>query len=366
IVPGNNLVYTLEVRNLGPSTAVQVAVSDATPTGLNLVSVSGACDTFPCVLGDVPPGPQPQIVTVTFAVPLGYKAPDPIANTALVVSGTPDPNSSNNSSTVQTPVNTAADIAVTKTVTPATASVGGTVTFTVTATNNGPNQATGVVITDVLPAGLSLVSFSPAQGSYVARQGTWTVGTLANGASTQLTLVAQVTQSGTITNVATKTAENEVDPDPSNDSGTATINPATINPTTLPPADVGLLKSVDNPTPSVGNLVTFTVTATNFGPGNATGVVVTDLLPAGLALQSAGPSQGAYDQATGVWTVGDIANAASATLTLAAQVTASRPLVNAARKTAQTEPDPNPANDRASAVVNGAGTASVSVAKSVS
>src|SRR5262249_38287281 len=205
----------------------------------------------------------------------------------------------------------AADIAVTKTVTPATASVGDTVTFTVTATNNGPNQASGVVITDVLPAGLSLVSFSPVQGSYVASQGTWTVGTLANGASTQLTLVARATQSGTITNVATKTAENEVDPNPSNDSGTATINP-----TTPPPADVGLLKTVDNPTRSVGDPVTFTVTAMNFGPGNATGVVVTDLLPAGLAFQSAAP-QGAYDQATGVWTVGDIANGASATLTLA-------------------------------------------------
>src|SRR5262249_58511044 len=67
-----------------------------------------------------------------------------------------------------------------------------------------------------------------------------------------------------------------------------------------------------------------------------------------------------------VWTVDDIATGASATLTLVAKVTASGPLVNAAHKTAQTEPDPNPANDRSSAVVNGAGTASVSVAKSVS
>src|SRR5262249_55472612 len=150
----------------------------------NLVSVSGACDAFPCVLGDIPPNDPPRIVTVTFAVPLGYTTPDPIVNTALATSGTPDPDSSNNTKTVPTPVNTAADIAVTKTVTPATASVGDTVTYTVTATNNGPNQASGVVITDVLPAGLSLVSFSPAQGTYVASEGAWTVGTLANGTST--------------------------------------------------------------------------------------------------------------------------------------------------------------------------------------
>ena len=167
--------------------------------------------------------------------------PDPIVNTAVVASATPDPDPSNNTSTAQTPLNTAADIAVTKSVSPATATVGDTVTFTVTATNNGPNQATGVVITDVLPAGLNLVSFSPSQGSYIASQGTWTIGTLANGASTQLTLVAQVAQSGAITNVATKTAGNEPDPNTSNDSGTATLNPTT------PPADVGLLKTVDKP-----------------------------------------------------------------------------------------------------------------------
>src|SRR5262249_55904865 len=160
-----------------------------------------------------------------------------------------------------------------------------------------PNQASGVVITDVLPAGLSLVSFSPAQGTYVASEGAWTVGTLANGTSTHLTLVARVTQSGTITNVATKTAGNEVDPNPSNDSGTATLNPST----SPPPADVGLQKTVDNASPAVGDIVTFAVTATNFGPGNATGVVVTDLLPTGLAFQSAVPSHGTYDRATGVW-----------------------------------------------------------------
>ena len=67
--------------------------------------------------------------------------------------------------------------------------VGETVTFTVRAINRGPSPATGVVITDALPAGLTLITPTPSQGTYAG--GVWTVGSLAAPAVATLTLVAQ-------------------------------------------------------------------------------------------------------------------------------------------------------------------------------
>ena len=69
---------------------------------------------------------------------------------------------------------------------------------------------------------------------------------------------------------------------------------------------------------TVGSNVTFTITASNLGPSNATGVQVTDLLPAGLTFVSAVPSQGTYTSGTGVWNIGALVSGSSATLSLAA------------------------------------------------
>ena len=71
-------------------------------------------------------------------------------------------------------------------------------------------------------------------------------------------------------------------------------------------------------TPEEGDTVTFDITVTNNGPGDATNVNLTDLLPPGLtatALNGA-ITQGTYDATTGLWTIGSLANGASATLTL--------------------------------------------------
>jgi uncharacterized repeat protein (TIGR01451 family) len=358
-VPGNDIVYTLVVHNAGPSSAVDVSVNDPTPLGLGFVSTAGDCTTaFPCQFGTLQPG-ESRMITATYMVPLGYTAPNPILNTASIVDATPDPNQGNRSSTSQTPVNLNADVAVLKSVTPTSALVGDTVTLFVSVLNNGPNQASSVVITDVLPAGMTFVSASPQQGSYDQSSGHWQVGDLENGASATLTMTATITQAGTITNTATKTAANEPDPNSSNDSAVATLNAAAA-------ADVAIQKTVDNPTPAVGKNVTFTVTATNTGPSDATDVAVTDAL-AGLTLVSATPSQGTYDDATGVWTIGALPFLApSATLTLVASVTTPGSLVNTAFKRDQTEDDPNPANDQSTVSLNAVDKADIQVTKAIS
>src|SRR6185436_15181845 len=90
--------------------------------------------------------------------------------------------------------------------------VGATVTFTLTATNSGPSNATGVVVQDVLPAGLVYVS-DDGGGAYNAGSGAWTIGTFPRGATATLHLSARVTTAGTLTNVAEVRTSSVPDPD---------------------------------------------------------------------------------------------------------------------------------------------------------
>ncbi len=116
-------------------------------------------------------------------------------------------------------------------------------------------------------------------------------------------------------------------------------------------ADIRVTKSVSDATPAVGTNVTFTIAAQNLGPNNATGVQVRDVLPAGLTLVSATPSQGTYT--SGIWNIGSLSIGATATLLLTVTVNTTNRITNTAVRIAGTPPDFNPGNDSASASVTG-------------
>ncbi|MDR3652825.1 MAG: DUF11 domain-containing protein, partial [Paludibacter sp.] len=111
-------------------------------------------------------------------------------------------------------------------------------------------------------------------------------------------------------------------------------------------ADLSVTKTVNNSTPNVGSNVTFTITAANAGPAQDAAVVVTDLLPSGYTFVSATPSKGTYVSGTGVWTVGNIASGANATLQIVATVLPTGLYANTATITGGQE-DPTPANNSA-------------------
>lgn len=103
------------------------------------------------------------------------------------------------------------DLELTKTVDPASVTVGQQTTFTLTLTNQGPDPATGVTVTDVFPTELTYVShtgtgFDPASGI-------WTVGDLGVGATTSLTVTVSVDEAGAFTNVAEVTTADQPDVD---------------------------------------------------------------------------------------------------------------------------------------------------------
>ena len=279
-------------------------------------------------------------------------------NTVTVSSATPDAVPADNTATTSTALAPAADIALTKSVDRPAAAIGEAVVFTVTATNEGPSGSTGLQILDSLPAGLSFDSAAPSQGTYDAVSGVWTPGALANGASATLTINAHVTGPAPIVNTAVRLVSDQVDPDGGNDVAAAAITP-------LPVADVQILKTADRTTVPVGDVVTFTVSAVNAGPSDATGVRVVDLLPAGLVFVSATPSAGTYDPSTGTWTLGTLATGGAATLQIVATVADAGAHTNVAQRMAQNEMDPVPLNDMSGVTVNGP-SADLQVLKTVS
>ena len=336
LVRGSTSTYTLTATNSGNVvTSGTVTVTDTLPAGLTPTGAAGAGWTCPAPVGQtvtctradaLAGGSSYPPITVTVTVLQG--AANSVTNQASV-SGGGQTNTTNDTASDLTNIVSQADIALTKTVSNATPNQNTNVTFTVTATNNGPSNATGVQVTDLLPAGLTFVSAAPSVGTtYVSGTGLWTIGALANGASATLAITATVNTTAPTTNTATKTAENQPDPVAGNDSASATITPVA--------ADIALTKTVDNTRPNQNTNVTFTITATNNGPSNATGVVVTDLLPAGLTFVSAAPSAGTtYNSGTGVWTIGALANGGNATLSIVATVTGTTAVTNTATKTAE-------------------------------
>jgi uncharacterized repeat protein (TIGR01451 family) len=111
---------------------------------------------------------------------------------------------------------------------------------------------------------------------------------------------------------------------------------------------------VDDPAPNEGGTVVYTVTLTNNDTDTATGVEVTDLLPAGMTFVSSATTQGSYVSGTGVWAVGNVPNATSDTLSITATVnggTGGLSIVNTASITSADQADPDGANDSDSAGV---------------
>ncbi|KAA2241371.1 DUF11 domain-containing protein [Chitinophaga agrisoli] len=115
-----------------------------------------------------------------------------------------------------------ADLELTKAANNTTLNLGAPVSFTLQLVNKGPSNASGVVVRDLLPAGISFTQASPSTGTYNNATGQWLVGTVNNGAQAALTITGTVTQIGTITNTAEVTASGLPDPDSKPDNGIIT------------------------------------------------------------------------------------------------------------------------------------------------
>jgi uncharacterized repeat protein (TIGR01451 family) len=367
---GDQVTFTVTASNTGPSAATGVLVSDALPAGLTFVSATPSGSTTynsgtgVWTIGSLNSSGTAQLQIVATVATSGAKT-----NTAEVTAANESdldstPNNhiateDDQASIIVTPQ--VADLSLTKTVDIATPNKNQNVTFTLTLSNAGPNSATSVQVTDLLPAGLTFVSSTPSgTTTYTSGTGIWNVGTLASGANATLAIVATTTTSGAKTNSAQVTAVDQFDPDSTKNNNVSTEDDQASVVVTPNVADLSLTKQVNNANPNANANVVFSVTLTNGGPQSATNVTVADPLPAGMTFVSSTPSgTTTYNSGTGVWTVGTLASGASATLQITATVTTQGVKTNIAQVSTSDpfDPDSTPGNsiatedDQASAVV---------------
>jgi uncharacterized repeat protein (TIGR01451 family) len=193
-----------------------------------------------------------------------------------------------------------ADLFVSKNA-PASAAAGSDVPFDITVANIGPDDAATVLLTDVLPAGMTFVSFTQNNGPAFActtpmpgdssGQVSCSAALFAAGASANFTFVANIplmTGPGvTFTNTATVTSQTF---DPNDENNSSTVSTTTPPP---PQADLGVTKN--GPSTALPDTdVTYTITLTNAGPSTATTVALNDKLPGTMTFvslqQTSGPA----------------------------------------------------------------------------
>ncbi len=352
-VVGTNVVFTIVVNNDGKSDANGIQVTDLLPNGYTYVS-NDAGAAYDALSGIWTVGSILNGANATLNITANVNAGGDYNNIAeITASDNLDSDSfvNNNDATEDDQDNAGAspqassDISLTKTVDNATPNVGGTVVFTITVNNDGPSDATGIEVTDLLPNGYTYIS-DDALGAYVSGTGLWTVGSISNGNSAVLNITATVNVSGDYINVAEVTAADNTDNDSTPGNGDLTEDDQdSIGIVPNPVSDIELNKVVDNTSPFVGDNVVFTITVSNSGPSDATGIQVTDLLPSGYTFVS-DDAAGNYISGSGIWTVGNISAGNNTVLNLTAAVNASGVYNNIAEVTAadNLDPDSTPAN----------------------
>src|SRR5438093_1298318 len=202
----HNLSYTITVTNSGPSDAASVVVRDTLPAGVTFVSASdagaeaGGIVTWPAVATLANGASLSRTVTVT-APPTGTLLNVARADAATDAPASPFRSGSDPANRVTSSITELADLVVAKTG-PATVDPAQNFSYPIAVTNDGPCDASAVVVRDALPAAVTFVSASNG-ATPPAGVVTWpAVASLANGASLLRTVTVTAPPTGTLINVA--------------------------------------------------------------------------------------------------------------------------------------------------------------------
>ena len=314
VVAGEEVIYQVLVSNHGPSTAVNVVLTDNYQTK-DLTVVAYSLDNITWIpytkganinLGDMTSGSN---ILVYFKAMVNASTRGIVHN---VVNITTDTDDARGIFSAEEHVNVMANstLKVDKTAEIKELNPGDTIHYIITVTAGGSSDSLNIVLKDILDSTLLDVN-SATYAVDGVNKGVWTgslsLGKIATGNSVTVDIWAKVLSSADrdVFNLVNVTSDEHPEGNTSNVSVHVRI------------VDLAVDKLVNDSVPKYLDMIEYTIVVVNNGPDKSFNVTVGDLLPDGVKFIS---STGQYNPDTGVWFVGDLDANESVTLKIVVQV----------------------------------------------
>ena len=345
VVAGEEVIYQVLVSNHGPSTAVNVVLTDNYQTK-DLTVVAYSLDNITWIpytkganinLGDMTSGSS---ILVYFKAMVNASTRGIVHN---VVDITTDTDDVRGIFSAEEHVNVMANstLKVDKTAEIKELNPGDTIHYIITVTAGGSSDSLNIVLKDILDSTLLDVN-SATYAVDGVNKGVWTgslsLGKIATGNSVTVDIWAKVLSSADrdVFNLVNVTSDEH----PEGNTSNTTVHVRIV--------DLAVDKLVNNSVPKYLDMIEYTIVVVNNGPDKSFNVTVGDLLPDGVKFIS---SNGQYNPDTGVWFVGDLDANESVTLKIVVQVIKVGNIINNVNVTG-TGHDSNLSNNNASVSVN--------------
>ncbi len=308
--PGSDLVYYLRVMNYSAQYAAGVVLTETVPAYTQFSAISSefgwdCADGAPAgtvchfTLGTLGNGETREVrfaVRVNAVVPAAVTSVSNTFSTADDGLSGADPTPANNQSGKTTTLAAQPDLRVTVSDGGVGAAPGQTVNYTVTYTNAGNQNATGVVLTETVPANTTYSGsgWNCTPGNGAGSVCTRNVGALAggNGSGTAVFAVTVVNPVPAGVSQIADTAQVGDDGTNGNDPTPADNSASDTTPLINAAPDLTLTKSDGGVRGTPGQTVVYTLTFANTGNRGATGVVLTETVPANSAFNAGASSAG--------------------------------------------------------------------------